>query len=44
MGRLFLARGIEMARTAFRVVHTNITDQKKSGGINFGKDYSMITD
>ena len=27
------------------ILHTNITDRtNKSGGINFGKDYSMIAD
>ena len=28
----------------FTIVHTNITDRKNAGGINFCKDYSMITD
>ena len=30
--------------TTLTILHTNITDRKKFWGINFGKDYSMITD
>ena len=32
------------ARSKNTIVHANITDRKKFWGMNFGKDYSMITD